>query len=238
MSTSACSTFGVTCPGCGQRLRLELAADGPPRVRVRCAGCNREFGVRRPGVGAPTVTLGGPIGGTAGPPTVIGTPGPPGSSPSPSPPVSAGAGAGAAGAGPPTYFSPRPPETVEKLRRPLAFAEGETLSGRYRLVRFLAQGGMGEVYEVEDLELRERVALKTVRPDVSADSLAVERFRREIQLARKVTHPNVCRIFDVSHHRQPGDLGQPIIFLTMELLAGETLSERLRRGGPLPPEEA
>jgi tetratricopeptide (TPR) repeat protein/tRNA A-37 threonylcarbamoyl transferase component Bud32 len=233
MSSSACSTFAVTCPGCGQRLRFELDADGPPRVRVRCAGCNREFGVRRPGVGAATVTLGGALSGAAaGPPTVVGTPAPPGSLP-PSPPPSAGAGPG-----PLTYFSPRPASEAEKLKRPPVFTAGETLAGRYRLVRFLAQGGMGEVYEVEDLELHERVALKTVRPDVGADILAVERFRREIQLARKVTHPNVCRIFDVSHHRQPGDPGPPIIFLTMELLAGETLSERLRRAGPLPPEAA
>ncbi|MFP5287936.1 MAG: protein kinase domain-containing protein, partial [Thermoanaerobaculia bacterium] len=112
-----------------------------------------------------------------------------------------------------------------------AFAPGERIAGRYRVIRFLARGGMGEVYEVEDQELRERVALKTVRGDVSRDQLAIERFRREIQLARKVTHPNVCRIFDVSFH---GGL----IFLTMELLEGETLAQRLRRAGPMSTEEA
>lgn len=112
-----------------------------------------------------------------------------------------------------------------------AFAPGEKIAGRYRVIRFLARGGMGEVYEVEDQELRERVALKTVRGDVSRDHLAVERFRREIQLARKVTHPNVCRIFDVSFH---GGL----IFLTMELLEGESLAQRLRRAGPMSGEEA
>lgn len=112
-----------------------------------------------------------------------------------------------------------------------AFAPGERIAGRYRVIRFLARGGMGEVYEVEDQELRERVALKTVRGDVSRDHLAIERFRREIQLARKVTHPNVCRIFDVSFH---GGL----IFLTMELLEGETLAQRLRRAGPMSTEEA
>ena len=84
---------------------------------------------------------------------------------------------------------------------------------------------------MEDLELRERVALKTVRPEVARDTLTIERFKREIQLARKVTHPNVCRIFDVGS-------SQGTIFLTMELLAGETLAQRLRRAGPMLPETA
>jgi eukaryotic-like serine/threonine-protein kinase len=114
------------------------------------------------------------------------------------------------------------------------FRPGDLIADRYRVVRFIARGGMGEVYEVEDLELRERVALKTVRPEAARDAVAVERFKREIQLARKVTHPHVCRIFDVSHHRE----GDGVIFLTMELLTGETLAQRLHRAGPMSPEEA
>ncbi|HEV7517410.1 MAG TPA: protein kinase, partial [Thermoanaerobaculia bacterium] len=120
----------------------------------------------------------------------------------------------------------------------LSFAPGEVLAGRYRVVRFLARGGMGEVYEVEDAVLGERVAAKTVRPEVARDATAVERFKREIQLARKVTHPNVCRIFDVAHHQPDATDTPPVIFLTMELLAGETLAQRLGRAGALPPEEA
>jgi len=248
MSSSASSAFAVTCPGCGQRLRFDLDAGGPPRVRVRCAGCSREFGVRRPGAGAAPVSgmeasrtvaggsrwsaaSGTAPGGGGERPTVIGVPVPAAASPPPG-----------GFSIPETVLSPRAPAAVAAVPRPAVFGDGETVAGRYRIVRFLAQGGMGEVYEVEDLELRERAALKTVRPETGADSLAVERFRREIQLARKVTHPNVCRIFDVSHHRPlhplPGEDGQSIIFLTMELLAGETLAERLRRGGPLPPAEA
>jgi serine/threonine protein kinase/tetratricopeptide (TPR) repeat protein len=120
----------------------------------------------------------------------------------------------------------------------LSFAPGQILAGRYRVVRFLARGGMGEVYEVEDAVLGERVAAKTVRPEVARDATAVERFKREIQLARKVTHPNVCRIFDVSHH-QPDDMETPpVLFLTMELLDGETLAQRLGRTGAMAPEEA
>ena len=109
----------------------------------------------------------------------------------------------------------------------LTFSPNELIAGRYRIVRFIGQGGMGEVYEAEDLELRERVALKTVRPEIAQDEKAIERFKREIHLARKVTHPNVCRVFDLTYHPTAEGV---TLFLTMELLAGETLAERLRPG--------
>jgi eukaryotic-like serine/threonine-protein kinase len=116
------------------------------------------------------------------------------------------------------------------------------LSERFRVVRFIAHGGMGEVYEAEDLELRERVAIKTIRPEIADDERTMERFRREVQLARKVTHPNVCRTYDLFHHRstERGPTGKQsrTTFLSMELLAGETLAERLRRVGRLSPDEA
>lgn len=75
-----------------------------------------------------------------------------------------------------------------------AFEAGHVVAGRYRIVRFIARGGMGEVYEAEDLELHGSVALKTIRPEVAEDAVAVERFRREIQIARKVTHPSAAAI--------------------------------------------
>jgi eukaryotic-like serine/threonine-protein kinase len=117
---------------------------------------------------------------------------------------------------------------------PPGFAVGELVGGRYRLLRLLGEGGMGVVFEAEDLMLSERVALKAIRPEVGQDEKVVERFKREIQLARKVTHPNVCRIFDVGFH-QTGS-GAPGVFLTMELLAGETLAQRIARGR-IPPTE-
>jgi tetratricopeptide (TPR) repeat protein/tRNA A-37 threonylcarbamoyl transferase component Bud32 len=117
-----------------------------------------------------------------------------------------------------------------------AFAAGDVLAGRFRILRFIAQGGMGEVYEAEDLELKEEVALKTIRADVAGDARSLERFKNEIHLARRVTHPNACRIFDVFHHR-PSE-GEETVFLTMELLRGETLAERVRGAGRLSPEEA
>lgn len=92
---------------------------------------------------------------------------------------------------------------------------------------------MGDVWEAEDLELGAVVALKTLR--AARDERSLERFRREILLARKVTHPNVCRIFDLGRHESSSG---PVAFLTMELLPGETLEERIRRDGPRPAAEA
>jgi serine/threonine-protein kinase len=112
---------------------------------------------------------------------------------------------------------------------------GEVLAGRYKLLEVLGTGGMGEVYEAEDQELGERIALKVIRKQTSLGASTVERLRREVQLARRVTHPNVCRVFDLGYHRQQQ---QEIIFLTMELIKGETLSARLKRVGRLNPAEA
>ncbi len=112
-----------------------------------------------------------------------------------------------------------------------AFAAGEVVAQRYRIVALLGRGGMGAVYEAEDLSLRQRVALKTIRSERADDARAVDRFKREALLARRVTHRNVCRVFDVGYHAEQ-------MFLTMELLDGETLSARVRRVGALPPAEA
>ena len=101
------------------------------------------------------------------------------------------------------------------------FSENYVVAGRFRIVRFLGRGGMGEVYEAEDLELGAAIALKTIRPEIAEHSQALNRLRKETYLARKVTHPNVCRIFDFSHD---GD----VAFITMELLSGATLADRLR----------
>jgi len=113
----------------------------------------------------------------------------------------------------------------------LIFQEHQLISRRFEVLRFIGRGGMGEVYEARDLDLGERVALKTIRSEVAADLHIMARFKREIQLARKVTHPNVCRIFDLVYH-------EAIIFLSMELLEGETLSQRLQRDGPMSASEA
>ena len=76
-------------------------------------------------------------------------------------------------------------------------APGDVVAERYRITRLLGRGGMGEVYEAHDLLLEEAVALKTLRADLVQNESFVQRFQQEIALARKVTHPNVCRIYEV-----------------------------------------
>ncbi|MEM6704734.1 MAG: protein kinase [Acidobacteriota bacterium] len=121
------------------------------------------------------------------------------------------------------------------------FAAGDVLEKRFKILRFIAQGGAGEVYEAHDLELRCPVALKVVRREVAENERAIERFRREIALARQVTHPNVCRIFDVFRHElppeHPGEEPVQSLFLTMELLVGESLAAHIHRHGPMSEED-
>ncbi len=122
---------------------------------------------------------------------------------------------------------------------PPVFSEGQIVAGRYRIVRYLSRGGMGEVYEAEDLdlpEMKEHVALKTLLPAIASDDSMVARFRQEIALSRKVQHPNVCGAFDLSRHEVEGS--NPILFLTMPFLPGETLAAKLAREGRMTPEQA
>lgn len=127
--------------------------------------------------------------------------------------------------------------TVGPPARPFpgfSWAPGDLLANRFRILRFLSRGGMGEVYEAEDLELQERVAVKTILPSIAANPAALEQFKREIQLARKVTHPNVCRIFDLVYDPHPSG---PVAFLTMELLDGITLAAYLEKVRSVPLDE-
>ncbi len=134
----------------------------------------------------------------------------------------------------------------QKTERPPAprpaLACGERIAQRFEILRLLGAGGMGQVYAAKDLELGVEVALKVIRPELAARPGAMRRFKREVDLARRVTHPNVCRIFDLASHRSsyPGWGSGPrlLLFLTMELLSGRTLTERLARGGALDAEQA
>ena len=120
------------------------------------------------------------------------------------------------------------------------FLPNTRVAGRFRILRWIDDGGMGEVFEAEDTELDERVALKVLRPEITAEPGALKRFRREVHLARQVTHPNVCRTFDIFHHPPESAASQspPAAIVSMELLDGETLSRRIRRRGRLSPEQA
>src|SRR6202142_1829046 len=110
-------------------------------------------------------------------------------------------------------------------------APGSVLSERYRIVALLGRGGMGEVYRAEDLKLGNVVALKFLPASLQNDAAALAGFHAEVRNARQVSHPNVCRVYDIGEVN-----GQH--FLTMEYIDGEDLSSLLRRIGRLPPDKA
>ena len=111
------------------------------------------------------------------------------------------------------------------------FVPGTVVAERYRVLGLLGRGGMGEVYRAEDFKLGQQVALKFLPPALARDPSRLERFHAEVRLARQVSHPNVCRVYDI------GEIdGQT--YLTMEYIDGEDLSTLLRRIGRLPRDKA
>lgn len=117
---------------------------------------------------------------------------------------------------------------------------GQLVADRFLIVRFIAAGGMGEVYEAEDQALGDRVALKFLNRRSIGDEQVMRRFRREIQLARKVTHRNVCRLYDLYQHTPVSGLADSAdsAFVTMELLSGDTLEDHLEAHGRMSEEQA
>ncbi len=110
------------------------------------------------------------------------------------------------------------------------FAPGSRLAARYRVVAPLGRGGMGEVYRADDLTLGQPVALKFLPTHVANDPDRLARFRKEVAAARQVSHPHVCRVYDIAEHE-----GQS--FLTMEFVDGEDLSSVLKRLGRMTEEK-
>src|ERR1700736_1962415 len=111
------------------------------------------------------------------------------------------------------------------------FTPGQIIADRYRVVALAGRGGMGEVYRAEDLKLSQIVAIKFLPPSLSQDADALARFHSEVRIARQVSHPNVCRVFDI------GD-ADGIPFLTMEYVDGEDLASLIRRIGRLSTDKA
>src|SRR5262249_5846907 len=111
------------------------------------------------------------------------------------------------------------------------FAPGALLAGRYRILALLGRGGMGEVYQATDLTLGQYVALKFLPEEAASDQRLLERFHGEVRIARQVSHPNVCRVYDIGEAE-----GAP--FISMEYVDGEDLASLLTRIGRLPADKA
>lgn len=128
-------------------------------------------------------------------------------------------------------LQPGPERDLRDAFRPVSLVPGTLLTRRYLIERFVARGGMGEIYEATDQLLRERVAVKTLLSTASDNPLLLRKLLDEASLARRVSHPNVCRIHNLEVDRDVA--GQPIHFLIMEYIAGSTLGNVLREGSAL-----
>ncbi len=120
------------------------------------------------------------------------------------------------------YSSP-----TETLQTPVKeLTTGSTFAGRYQVIEELGKGGMGKVYKVFDQEVQAKMALKLIKPEVSADKNTIDRFRNELKIARDISHKNICRMYDLG--REAGNY-----FITMEYVSGEDLKSFIRRSRQL-----
>ncbi len=122
------------------------------------------------------------------------------------------------------------PGLTETAPTPLVreLVSGHTFAGRFEVVEELGHGGMGRVYKVFDTRAKEKIALKLLKPEVSSDDAAIERFENELRFARKVSHRNVCRMYDLGDEKGTR-------YITMEYVPGEDLKSMLRMMGPMSP---
>ncbi len=115
-------------------------------------------------------------------------------------------------------------ETLETPTEELT--TGSTFAGRYQIIEELGKGGMGKVYKAHDTEIKEKVALKLLKPEIAADEKTIERFRNEIRLARKIVHKNVGRMYHLAKHEGSH-------YIVMEYVSGEDLKSFIRRARQL-----
>jgi serine/threonine protein kinase/Tfp pilus assembly protein PilF len=116
-------------------------------------------------------------------------------------------------------------ETLETPKEELT--TGSTFANRYQIIEEIGKGGMGRVYKVQDTKIKEKIALKLIKPEIAKDKRTIERFSNELRLARKIRHKNVCQMFDLGEERGTQ-------FITMEYVSGEDLRNSIRRFGQLP----
>ena len=115
-------------------------------------------------------------------------------------------------------------ETLETPTEELT--TGSTFAGRYQIIEELGKGGMGKVYKALDTDLKEKVAIKLINPEVAVDKKTIERFRNELKFARKIRHKNVCQMYDLN--REEGTH-----YITMEYVHGEDLKRLIRKMGQM-----
>ena len=115
-------------------------------------------------------------------------------------------------------------ETLQTSVRELT--TGSTFAGRYQIIEELGKGGMGRVYKAYDTEIKEKVALKLLKPEIGVDEEMVERFRNELKLARKISQRNVCRMHDLNKE-------EGAYYITMEYIVGEDLKRLIRKIGQM-----
>jgi serine/threonine protein kinase/Tfp pilus assembly protein PilF len=119
---------------------------------------------------------------------------------------------------------PIPTKTIEAPKEELT--SGASFAGRYQIVEELGKGGMGRVYRVLDKELKEEVALKLIRPEIAKDNKTIERFKNELKLARKISHRNIGRMYELMEDKSSR-------FITMEYVPGQDLRGLIRQTGQL-----
>jgi serine/threonine protein kinase/Tfp pilus assembly protein PilF len=103
----------------------------------------------------------------------------------------------------------------------LELTPGTTFAGRYLVIEDLGKGGMGKVYKVLDQEIKEKVALKLIKPEIAADRETIERFQNEIKITRRITHKNVCRMYHLGRENDN-------YYITMEFIRGQNLKKIIR----------
>ena len=118
-----------------------------------------------------------------------------------------------------------PTKTIQTT--PIELKTGTIFAGRFEVIEELGKGGMGKVYKVLDKEVNEKIALKLLKPEIATEEKTIERFRNELKFARKIGHPNVCRMYDLNRE---GDTH----YITMELVSGEDLKSTITRIGQFP----
>ena len=119
------------------------------------------------------------------------------------------------------------PDVTETIQTPVKeLTTGSTFAGRYQVIEELGKGGMGRVYKAFDTKIKEKVALKLIKPEVASDKETIERFNNELRLARRIRHKNVCGMFDI------GEV-EGAHFITMEYVHGEDLKSMIRMAAGL-----